>query len=140
MVWRWAARPGTTTTPPNGGDRVGWSDACPGLPADPPPSGMRLVDGGVGSPAVHGPARRVLHRTGRNLPLHRLPGIWEGYETLAALEILTDPAGGIVVDLGAHVGWYTMLAASVGREVVAVDRTQRTCDCWSETRQGWKWT
>ena len=48
-------------------------------------------------------------------------GIWEGYETLAALEILTDPAGGIVVDLGAHVGWYTMLAASVGREVVAVE-------------------
>jgi hypothetical protein len=47
-------------------------------------------------------------------------GIWEGYETLAALEILSE-GDGVVVDVGAHVGWYTMLAASVGREVVAVE-------------------
>lgn len=47
-------------------------------------------------------------------------GIWEGYETLAALEIL-DTGPGLVVDIGAQVGWYTMLAAVNGHPVVAVE-------------------
>jgi len=46
-------------------------------------------------------------------------GIWEGYETLTALEILQTP--GLVVDIGAQVGWYTMLAAYNGCPVVAVE-------------------
>jgi hypothetical protein len=47
-------------------------------------------------------------------------GIWEGYETLAALEILHSGSG-MVVDIGAQVGWYTMLAAVSGHPVVAVE-------------------
>jgi hypothetical protein len=46
-------------------------------------------------------------------------GIWEGFETLAALEILQTP--GLVVDVGAQVGWYTMLAAVNGCDVIAVE-------------------
>ena len=46
-------------------------------------------------------------------------GIWEGYETLAALQILQQP--GLVVDVGAQVGWYTMLAAVNGCDVTAIE-------------------
>lgn len=48
-------------------------------------------------------------------------GIWEPLETALALEILSQPDEGIVLDFGAHIGWYTILAARHSRGVVAIE-------------------
>lgn len=49
-------------------------------------------------------------------------GVWEGFETLLALELLDmSDKDGIVVDIGAHVGWYTMLSVVCRRRVVAIE-------------------
>lgn len=52
-----------------------------------------------------------------------LQGVWEGFETLLAMDILGDAriAPSVMVDLGSHVGWYSIIAASFGYEVLAVD-------------------
>lgn len=47
-------------------------------------------------------------------------GMWEGFETAVALAVLAEP-GGWLVDVGAHVGWYTMLALRTGHPVLAVE-------------------
>lgn len=52
--------------------------------------------------------------------IHR-QGIWEGYETLLVLDILKQAKPGVVLDFGAHIGWYTLLAALAGYEVAAID-------------------
>lgn len=46
---------------------------------------------------------------------------WEGFETLLALQILDHDDGALVVDVGAHVGWYSIVAAVGGRQVIAVE-------------------
>ena len=63
-----------------------------------------------------------IYCTGQDETSHSITtqGIWEGYETLTALEIL-HAGDGLVVDIGAQVGWYTMLAAVNGNPVVAVE-------------------
>ena len=48
-----------------------------------------------------------------------LQGMWEGYETVLTLNILETP--GLVVDVGAHIGWYTILAGLTGHPVVAIE-------------------
>lgn len=51
-------------------------------------------------------------------------GIWEPRETAVALIALANTpqeAPGIVVDIGAQLGWYALLAAHRGRRVVAID-------------------
>lgn len=55
---------------------------------------------------------------------------WEGFETLLALDILSkgDPSGEVVVDLGAHVGWYTLLAKTGGYGVLSVDGDQENLE------------
>lgn len=48
--------------------------------------------------------------------------IWEGYETLLAMEILyRGDRGDVVLDFGAHLGWYAVIAASFGYQVVAFE-------------------
>jgi hypothetical protein len=47
-------------------------------------------------------------------------GIWDGYETVLALDVLTS-VDGCLVDVGAHLGWYSLLAASCGRDAIAVE-------------------
>lgn len=55
-------------------------------------------------------------------------GAWEGFETALVSLILGADAGegGWVVDLGCHVGWYTLIAASWGYRVVAVEANPET--------------
>lgn len=59
----------------------------------------------------------------RSVLLH---GGWEGYETVTAMALLVG-GDGVVVDVGAHVGWYTMLAARAGYDVLAVEAAAETC-------------
>lgn len=51
----------------------------------------------------------------------REQGVWEAAETVAFLAALDAHPDGIVLDLGAQLGWYTLAAAARGRDVVAVD-------------------
>lgn len=50
-----------------------------------------------------------------------MQGIWEGFETRVALEILDADEPGIVIDFGAHVGWFTLLALTADRPTLAVE-------------------
>lgn len=49
-----------------------------------------------------------------------LQGVWEAQESTAAVDILARTEG-IVLDFGAHVGWYSVLAGLAGHQVVAID-------------------
>lgn len=55
-------------------------------------------------------------------------GAWEGFETALVLTILGGDTshGGWVVDIGSHLGWYTLLASSWGYQVVAVEANPET--------------
>jgi len=50
-------------------------------------------------------------------------GVWEGFESALALAILDADKNrdSVVLDFGANVGWYSMLAASRGFDVLAVE-------------------
>lgn len=49
-------------------------------------------------------------------------GIWEPPETVMALMVMDSaPVGSRVVDMGCAVGWYSLLAASYGMDVLAWD-------------------
>ena len=68
-------------------------------------------------------------------------GIWEGYETLVALQILHEgDRNHRVIDVGAQLGWYTLLAASFGYDVLAVEAHAETLHHLVESaeRNGWR--
>jgi len=46
---------------------------------------------------------------------------YEADVTNGAIQILSDDPGGIVVDVGANIGWFTMLGRSLQHEVVAFE-------------------
>ncbi len=48
-------------------------------------------------------------------------GVWEVRETILTLAVCEAEANGILIDFGAQVGWFSMLAASCGRVVLAVE-------------------
>ena len=48
-------------------------------------------------------------------------GVWEPAETIAALDILTSDIPGWLVDVGAHVGWFSVLAEQCGRSIYAAE-------------------
>ena len=49
-------------------------------------------------------------------------GIWEGFETRLVMEILArEDRDSLVLDFGAHIGWYTLLAVSFGYQVRAFE-------------------
>lgn len=67
-------------------------------------------------------------------------GIWEGYETLVVSQILHEGnRRHPVIDVGAQLGYYTLLAASYGYDVIAVEGHQESLDCLLESaeRNGW---
>lgn len=53
-------------------------------------------------------------------------GIWEGFETCLALDILRQP--GLVLDFGANLGWYSTLAALADCEVLAVEADEENVE------------
>lgn len=48
-------------------------------------------------------------------------GVWEPEETALVEELLAEEEGGFVMDIGAHIGWYSILAARMGYDVLAVE-------------------
>lgn len=67
-------------------------------------------------------------------------GIWEGYETMVALAILHEgDRNHLVIDVGAQLGYYTMLAASSGYTVLAVEGHEESLHHLQESaeRNGW---
>jgi SAM-dependent methyltransferase len=49
-------------------------------------------------------------------------GVWEAFDTLLMLDILSKgKQGGLVVDFGSQLGWYSILAALNGYKVIAYD-------------------
>lgn len=50
-----------------------------------------------------------------------LYGMWEQPDYERWLTTLSDTAPGVVVDVGAHIGWYTRPARLAGHDVLAVD-------------------
>lgn len=67
-------------------------------------------------------------------------GIWEPSETILTLAVCAAYPASVVVDFGAQLGWFTLLACSSGNSVVAVEadpenvRVLRT----SLLRNGWE--
>lgn len=51
-------------------------------------------------------------------------GVWEGYETAAVLDILSEQPTGTVVDVGAHIGYYSLLAGTGGYDVLAYETNE----------------
>ena len=48
-------------------------------------------------------------------------GVWEAFETAVVLDILKNEQPGIVLDFGAHIGWYSIIAALYGHQVKAFE-------------------
>lgn len=69
-------------------------------------------------------------------------GIWEPRETILTLMVCDNEAPGMVVDLGAQIGWFSLLAASCGRDVLAIDADAENLRVLKEsaTANGWKIT
>ncbi len=57
----------------------------------------------------------------------RLQGVWECQETAVVLDVLSRTTG-LVLDFGAHVGWYTVLAGLFGHPVWAIEENQPTIE------------
>lgn len=68
------------------------------------------VDGGP-----HCPAHDAVSETLRS---HR---IWEPVETILTLDACNAAMNELVIDMGAQIGWFSLLAASRGRHAVAYD-------------------
>lgn len=78
------------------------------------------------------PARDVISQT---IVSHR---IWEPRETILTLAAC-EANPGLVLDLGCQLGWFSMLAASAGCTVTAVDADRMCLDRvdWSAALNGW---
>lgn len=48
-------------------------------------------------------------------------GLWEKFGTALAAAVLQTGPPAVVLDFGAHIGWFTLLAAMSGHEVVSFD-------------------
>ena len=48
-------------------------------------------------------------------------GVWEPYKSARFAKLLGARAPGLVVDVGANIGWYALLAAHLGHGVVAFE-------------------
>lgn len=69
-----------------------------------------------------------------------LLGIWEPPETIMALTVFESaPPGSVFLDLGAQVGWFSLLAATAGLDTISVDADAEPLRLLSESakRNGW---
>lgn len=56
-------------------------------------------------------------------------GVWEEPETELVRKLLKkNREGGLVLDIGCNVGWYSLLALRYGYSVIAIDGDQENCD------------
>lgn len=55
-------------------------------------------------------------------------GIWEPYETAIVLDLLSEDPTGPVLDIGAQIGWYSILASLKGYEVYAIESDLENID------------
>lgn len=69
-----------------------------------------------------------------------LLGIWEPPETIMALTVLESaPPGSVFLDLGAQIGWFSLLAASAGMEAIAVDADPEPLHLLAESAKRNRW-
>lgn len=92
---------------------LGTVAAIPDWPGTAPRSWRMDVFDGTQSVPGYCPGDSDVSRTIR---LHRS---WEGFETALVARLLTEP--GPVLDFGANVGWFTILAAAGGCDVLTVE-------------------
>lgn len=90
--------------------------------------GSYPVDGGP-----YCPAHDAVSETIVNL------GVWEPVETVLTLAVLEGHRGEHMVDVGAQIGWFTLLAASCGCDVIAVEADPDCADLieWNAKINGW---
>jgi len=67
-------------------------------------------------------------------------GLWEAWVTDAFMRQLASEPRGLVIDVGANVGWFSVLGAQAGRQVVAYEPDARCADLLAETARtnGWE--
>lgn len=69
-----------------------------------------------------------------------LVGIWEPRETILALTVFESaPAGSVFLDLGAQIGWFSLLAASAGLDTISVDADAEPLRLLSESAKRNSW-
>ncbi|MFN2592882.1 MAG: hypothetical protein ABR532_08650 [Candidatus Dormibacteria bacterium] len=88
----------------------------PPIPAGlaPPPFLMRVFDWEDYGPGPYCPARDVVSEAVATL------GVWEPAETILTLQVCKGQRGW-VLDMGAQIGWFSLLALASGMRVYAVD-------------------
>jgi len=69
----------------------------------------------ISGSAGYGPARCETTRS------VRAQGIWEGFDTGLTVDLLSGDDDGIFLDFGSNIGWYSILARTLGRHVVAFE-------------------
>jgi len=65
-------------------------------------------------------------------------GVWEGCETRLAIDVLKS-TDGWMVDFGAHIGWYSLLAGACGRKAFAVDMEAENLACLAASMDTNRW-
>ena len=65
--------------------------------------------------------------------------VWEPRETVLALDVFASKTPGVFLDLGAQLGWFTLLAASWERDVIAVEADNDNASMLQESLNGNGW-
>ena len=55
-------------------------------------------------------------------------GVWEPSDTSWVERVLREAAPGLVLDIGAHIGWYSLIAAKAGHRVVAIEASEENIE------------
>jgi hypothetical protein len=60
-------------------------------------------------------------------------GCWEPFQTEITREILTEKTEGVFLDLGCHIGYYSILASSLGIKTYSVDGNNKFLNLFRES-------
>ena len=66
-------------------------------------------------------------------------GVWEGYGTNLALDILRSDAPGVTIDCGSQIGWYSLLSLSSNRLTLSIDADMETIGLLRKSVEGNGW-